>query len=176
MHILIKFWLQSYNKIWCLLIFHILITIPHQIVAFSVLTRSNVKLFCVKDQSFLLKISAGYNTAHIIGRPRYSGEVWAAHSTTGPPTQKQGQHASSMCGWGWSMGQAADRVQRRAAAAKAHTLGNVRTPSTMDCVPPDSHTGALTPTVMVFGDGAFGKSGWDKVMMVGTLVMGLVPL
>jgi len=92
MHILVKFWHQSYNKTWCLLIFHILITIPHQIVTFSVLTRSNIKLLCVKNQSFLLKIFAGYNPTHIIGRPYYSGEVWAAqlhewasHPETGAP-------------------------------------------------------------------------------------------
>ena len=52
---------------------------------------------------------------------------------------------------------AADRVQRKNSVAKAHTLGNARMSYTMDCVPPDSHIGALTPNVRVFGDGAFGR-------------------
>ena len=73
-----------------------------------------------------------------------------------PPRNRGTLQASCVDGAGAGV-TAADRVQRKNSVAKAHTLGNARMSYAMDCVPLDSHIGALTPNVMVFGDGAFGR-------------------
>ena len=75
-----------------------------------------------------------------------------------PPRNRGTMQASCVDGAGAGV-TAADRVQRKNSVAKAHTLGNARMSYAMDCVPLDSHIGALTPNVMVFGDGALGRVG-----------------
>ena len=75
-----------------------------------------------------------------------------------PPRNRGTMQASCVDGAGAGV-TAADRVQRKNSVAKAHTLGNARMSYAMDCVPLDSHLGALTPNVMVFGDGALGRVG-----------------